>query len=541
MGGYLLNYLRWKTLHESTVFDYDPTTRMFEASAGEGDHPINVQFQAGAYGATEAEQTVLKGQIKTSLTPMVEFIKNPAPDYFGHYINIEVEASADATGLSSAALQKSSALGITAQMPPAEQNRILSNARKDTCVKLIIKILTEELGVTEDELKTKITISGKATVSPNLNDPTARFVKATLSKGAQYLPPPPPDKLEEDIIGCGYNERKSGTEAKKYPYIGYEKKVKTNMKKGQKMTLSFNSYDYPDAFYVKYGDVEKFSGFIGAEKKDKRDFNAELDAYGMDLKQAVDETIKKYGGKIVSDAETDFRVSGTPTEMTTRLKNKLKESELDPKYHDWALMLVGYLNQEGTRQDPIFPTPWTQQSGQAMALPPDEYLVGSKSNGALILKTLLKSGHIGMPNIEDPTYLSDKFTGTDSNPTPEDLKLKEETEDKWEKVKWTIENAGKDLYTKSRRGIDGNTLPPKDITKEKKFISIDKDIALEMIKSGSLAEEIKDRRNLTPNPTNKNALDFNFTFEKDFKDEWLTIIVFSPLSGTEFNVSSKCL
>jgi hypothetical protein len=313
------------------------------------------------------------------------------------------------------------------------------------------------------------------------------------------------------------------------------------MKKGQKMTLSCDSYDYPDAFYVKYGDVEKFSGFIGAEEKDGRDFNAELSSYGGDLKKAVDETIKKYEGKIVSDIKTDFTVTGTPREMTARLTKKLKESELDPKYHDWALMIVGYLNKDGNRQDPVFPTPWTQQSGQSMALPPDEYLVGSKSKGALILKTLLKSGHIGMPDLENTDYFSDMWTGTSSNPTPEDLKLKEETENKWEKVKWTIENAGKPQYTESRRGIDGNTLPPKDITKEKKFISIDKDIALEMIKSGSLAEEIKNRRNLTPNPTNKNSLDFNFTFEKDFKDEWLTIIVFSPLSGTEFKISSKCL
>lgn len=539
---YLLNYKKWSSLYEAAKTNQNSNKPIFEAttlSDGSMEGDIKVQFLAGAYGAAQAEQDQLIGQIRTSLTPFVEFIKNPAPDYFGHFINIEVEASADAQGLSAEALQRSAALGITAQMQPAQQNTILSNARKDTCIKLMIKILTEDLGVTEEELKTKITISGKSTVSPKINDPSARFVKARLSKGAQYLPLPPPEKLEEDVIACGYSESKSGVEAKKSPFIGYEKKVKTSMKTGQKMTLSFNALQFPDAFYVKYGNVEKFSGFIGAEEVEGRDFNAELSSYGYDLKEAVDATIKRLGGKIESDLEQDFKVSGTPTQMTALLKKSLKESKLDPKYYGWALMIVGYLNDQGNRTDDVLGTTWVQNTGEAIALPPDEYLIGSKSQNSLMLNTLLKSGHIGLPDLNDVNAsIRDDFEGTRSNPTENDSKKLEEEGSKWQKVKWTIANAAK--FAGGGRSIDGSTIKSKDITKEKNYTPITREIVLEMIKAGSLGKEVKNRRNLTPNPANKNMLDFNFTFEKDFKDEYLTIVVFSPLAGTVFKISASC-
>ena len=539
---YLLNYKKWSSLYEAAKTNQNSNKPIFEAttlSDGSMEGDIQVQFLAGAYGAAQAEQDQLIGQIRTSLTPFVEFIKNPAPDYFGHFINIEVEASADAQGLSAEALQRSAALGITAQMQPAQQNTILSNARKDTCIKLMIKILTEDLGVTEEELKTKITISGKATVSPKINDPSARFVKARLSKGAQYLPLPPPEKLEEDVIACGYSESKSGVEAKKYPFIGYEKKVKTSMRTGQKMTLSFNALQFPDAFYVKYGNVEKFSGFIGAEEVKGRDFNVELSNYGYDLKEAVDATIKRLGGKIESDLEQDFKVSGTPTQMTALLKKSLKESKLDPKYYDWALMIVGYLNDQSNRSDGVLGTTWVQNPGEAIALPPDEYLIGSKSQNSLMLKTLLASGHIGLPDLDAwNAPIRDDMEGTRSDPTENDLKKLEEEGSKWKKVKWTIDNAAK--FAGGGRSMDGSTIKPRDITKEKNYIPITREIVLEMIKSGSLGKEVKNRRNLTPNPANKNMLDFNFTFEKDFKDEYLTIVVFSPLAGTVFKISASC-
>jgi hypothetical protein len=305
------------------------------------------------------------------------------------------------------------------------------------------------------------------------------------------------------------------------------------------MTLSFNSYNYPDAFYIKYGDVEKFSGFIGAQKKDGRDFNSELSSYGAELKKAVDETIKRLGGKIESDLQTDFQVTGTPTEMTNALKKKIKESTLDPKYHEWPLMIVGYLNDSGNRSDGILGTTWVQNPGEAMALPPDEYLIGAKSQNSLMLKTLLKEGFISIPdegNYSDA--FREKLEGTDSNPTENDKKLIEEEGSKWKKVKWTIDNASK--FAGGGRGIDGSTIKPRDITKEKNYTPLTKEIVLEMIKNGSLGEEVKNRRNLTPNPANKNALDFNFTFEKDFRDEYVTIVVFSPLSGTEFNIKATC-
>lgn len=510
-----------------------------EVSVTSGDNPINVPFQAGQYKDTDGS---IKKSLEKSLQPYVDFIMNPEPGFFGHFIKLTFEASADSMGLSAEGLKRADGLGITAAMTAQQQNELLSKGRLDTIIALAKDIIAAKLGVSVEELGTKVIIEGNAVVNPGVGS-QYRYVKAGITKGAENVPTPPPDiPLDPTPIGCNYSVRKDGRQGTSAnSYVGYEVKHQTSMKVGQNVVLSFDSIIVPDAFYVKYGDVEKFSGFIGAIQADKRNFKQEL----MNLWNSTD-AVDKMNAKIASlggsikVSQDDFVPQGTPKELNAALKERLKSSSLEPKYHDWARMLVGYLNDSGNRADGVLGCTWIQNPGDALALPPDEFLIGAKSQNSLMLKTLLKAGLLTVP--EGAQNYSDEFReklkGTDSNPTDEDKKLIEEEKSKWKKVVWTINNAAK--FAGGQRDIDGNITKPQDITKNKNYIQITKDIVLEMIKNGPLQEEIDKRRNLTPNPTNENGLDFNFQFTKEFKDEWLIIVCFSPLDQTLFKVNASC-
>lgn len=504
-----------------------------------GDNPINVPFQAGQYKDTDGS---IKKSLETSLQPYVDFIMNPEPGFFGHFIKLTFEASADSIGLSPEALKRADGLGITSTMTAQQQNELLSKGRLNTIITLSKEIIAAKLGVSVEELGTKVIIDGNAVVNPGVGS-QYRYVKAGITKGAENTPPVPDIPLDPTPIGCTYSVEKSGVRGTSAnSYVGYEVKHQTSMKVGQKVVLSFDSVTVPDAFYVKYGDVERFSGFIGAIQGDisKRNFKQELLNLwnSTDAMDKMNAKIASLGGA-VKVTQDDFVPQGTPRELNAVLKEKLKTSSLEPKYHDWARMMVGYLNDSKNRADGILGCTWVQNPGDALALPPDEFLIGAKSQNSLMLKTLVKAGFLTVPEEGDfSDAFREKLEGTDSNPTENDKKMIEEEKSKWKKVVWTINNAAK--FAGGQRSVDGSITKSQDITKNKNYIPITKEIVMEMIKNGPLQEEIDKRRNLTPNPTNENGLDFNFQFTKEFKDEWLTIVCFSPLDQTIFKVKTTC-
>jgi hypothetical protein len=507
---------------------------------------LQIPFQAGQYKDTDG---TIKSVLEKKLQPYIDFMMNPDPGYFGHFIKLTFEASADSIGLSSEALKRAEGLGITSDMTAQKQNELLSEGRLQTIISLAKEIISQKLGVTVEELETKIIIDGNAVVNTGQGS-QYRYVKATISKGANYIPEPPPIPIDPTPIGCSFSVERDGRKATSASsYVGFEAKHQTSVKTGQKVTLSFDSLTVPDAFYVKYGDVEKFSGFIGAitwvnpkNPNQRRDFKSELSNLwnNSDLEDKINAKIASFGGKIKASME-DFVPQGTPTELKKELNDMLKSSKLEPKYHDWARMLLGYTNEYKNRADGILNCTWVYTQGEKITLPPDEFLIGSKSQNTLMLKTLINAGFLTVPSEGNYSEeFREKLEGTDANPTENDLKLIEEEKSKWKKVLWTIKNASDKRFNQTQRGVDGSTVKPEDITKSKNYIPITKDIVLEMIKNGPLQKELDKRKNLTPNPLNENGLDFNFEFTKGFEDEWLVIICFSPLDDTRFTVKATC-
>ena len=173
-----------------------------------------------------------------------------------------------------------------------------------------------------------------------------------------------------------------------------------------------------------------------------------------DLEDKINAKIASFGGKIKATME-DFVPQGTPTELKKELNDMLKSSKLEPKYHDWARMLLGYTNEYKNRADGILNCTWVYTPGEQITLPPDEFLIGSKSQNTLMLKTLRETGFLTIPsegNYSDA--FREKLEGTDSNPTENDLKMIEEEGKKWQKVKWTIENSSDKRFNQTRRGVD---------------------------------------------------------------------------------------
>jgi hypothetical protein len=81
-------------------------------------------------------------------------------------------------------------------------------------------------------------------------------IKPTVDACNCVTPKPP--------LKCGYNEKKEGGRGtKQNNFVAATVKSGFPVGEGDTVTISFDSLVVPDAFYVKYGDQEFFSGFMG--------------------------------------------------------------------------------------------------------------------------------------------------------------------------------------------------------------------------------------------------------------------------------------
>jgi hypothetical protein len=476
---------------------------LISESVTEGEGRFDAPFKAGQY---KDEDGSIKKALEVSLQPYIDFIQNPDPAYFGHFIKLTFEASADSSGLSPEALTRTAGLNITSSMSPEEQNKILSNARLQTILSLTKQILSEKFGVSVEELSEKVIVEGSSVVNPGVGG-QYRYVKAGITKGAETIPTPPIPPSPEPKIGCDYKGQKGGKRASSPPFVGYEVSHQTSIKVGQKMTLIFDSITIPDAFYIKYGKTEKFSGFIGS---DAAKYERQLADLKDQLKPAIDEKINSLGGTIKT-VDEDFIPLGTPTQMLNDVKRLAEEKFSDDANSTLLTLMLGYSRKYGDRgkteydtKDNVFGvywSPWDQMPG--ISLPEDNILFGSESKDFFIINKMLQKGFFKYPEVTEK----------------EDKKY-------WNNIKYTL-NSG---YSRSQNGK----------ADPKTYGTITRDVIKKMIEAGDIMVYVNQRKRLSPVPGDPNKLMFDFTFTQEFKDEYLYIVCFSPLSGTIFNVSARC-
>jgi hypothetical protein len=488
--------MHYNAAGKTLISNYNEKSGRFSINEDNLNLPeVRLNFPAGEYRPTEAIKVKLKGD----LASLVNFIKNPDPGFKNHYIQINVEASADASRLSQSALQLCTDLGITSSMSAQEQNEVLSRARMQTAVDLIKKILTEDLGITQDELDKSVIINGTNKVSTSQNNPNDRYVKATFSKGKEKeddVPPPITGDTPPVILKCNLPSTKyEGYENRKTPYVGYQSTFSTPIGVGDKMTVYFDPWDYPDAFYIKVGDGgegrEGFSGFIGKTSINKpgqsnyRNFVRELaNLKTKGIKTDIDNFIKSVGGTLTTKDE-DY----VPTGNLPELKKNIKDTAISfLKNEKWAPFLTAMVGINDK-------TKWDKTSLPGFYVDMNYF---EKSNWKVIRK-LIRNGGFGIPK-------------------------------EWDKKK---KNAFLNTIKNRETGLDGVKLEQMKITP---------DVLVELVKSGTIYSLVLLRSKFDIVETGKrNAeLKWQFTFDKQTENETIKLYVFSPLKGTVFYMSTKC-
>jgi hypothetical protein len=100
-------------------------------------------------------------------------------------------------------------------------------------------------------------------------------------------------------ITCDLNQRQTGNKGdSNNNYIGYEYNGHTYVTSGDTITINLDSFTIPDAFYIKYGEKEHFSGFRGSVAYENRNFQNELNSFS-DLKTKIQQVITRLGGSII--------------------------------------------------------------------------------------------------------------------------------------------------------------------------------------------------------------------------------------------------
>lgn len=99
-------------------------------------------------------------------------------------------------------------------------------------------------------------------------------------------------------VGCNLNENFSGVKADSSKnYVGLEYNATIVAGVGNNLTINFDPFTIPDAFYVKYGKEEFFSGFRGKKRNKEKNYQKTLNSFD-DLKDKIQQVITRVGGTI---------------------------------------------------------------------------------------------------------------------------------------------------------------------------------------------------------------------------------------------------
>ncbi len=99
-------------------------------------------------------------------------------------------------------------------------------------------------------------------------------------------------------VGCNLNENFSGVKADSSKnYVGLEYNATIVAGVGNNLTINFDPFTIPDAFYVKYGKEEFFSGFRGKKRNKEINYQKTLNSFD-DLKDKIQQVITRVGGTI---------------------------------------------------------------------------------------------------------------------------------------------------------------------------------------------------------------------------------------------------
>lgn len=246
------NFGAWRTVNESLVN---------EAETKEVNFQFN--FESGKYKREEipAEDLAkLQSEIRTGVLPELR-----VPKTLDGKTTIELEASTSTLGLSA-----NLAAQLQSEGYAGKGNVALCNARMKTLEAVMLEIFMAQLKTDEATVRSKVTFKyvNKANQGGGATDEERKKWQYIKTRVIQTGTPIPPDRK----IECGKTSPpfagSQGLPANNY--VGYgqaeNQSVYLVMAANMQVKLQFNPLQIPDCFYIKYGDQEFLSPFLGAQQ-----------------------------------------------------------------------------------------------------------------------------------------------------------------------------------------------------------------------------------------------------------------------------------
>ena len=296
------NMRRFKTKNLSEQADGAPGTPATKKTA-----EFDFQFIEGTYLLKEIPGTQLD-ELAKRLIPIFKELRTPT--LTNSITNIKLTANTSSTPIDpNGSLPK---VGI-------RTNEQLAQHRMNTLESIITASLKKSLpGVSPEDLLAKIKFQ------KNTNPGTDTMISIVAEQTGNIMVAPLPCNLREKPCKGIQGTAANG-------YVAYDKTHELVFALDSKATITFDPLQIPDAFWIKYGDQEMFSGFIGATTYGDAKTDSVIALKKIpNLVDTINGVIAKNGGTAKADINTIYNgiQQGGGSKFTFPLKKDFKNDVL---------------------------------------------------------------------------------------------------------------------------------------------------------------------------------------------------------------------
>jgi hypothetical protein len=289
---------------------------LFEANASTESAKFSFTFPEGKYKREDIPTDKLE-ILRKDLIPIFNQIKTPTKANLKTVINLVASTSKKALSPELKKELESSGFKST-----GNGNDALANARLKTLEDIMSEILVKNLGTTLDVFKKNVQIA--KTPKPNSGEGESfQYISSTVDQTGDPFP-------EDKKMGCNVNKAFKGVQGQKSNnFVGYSDDLWLPFPAGQEVEIEFFTYMVPDCVYIKYGDQEFLSGFVGNVSESLQEELTQLNQ-NDGLVNSIQSVMKSLGSnKTVRDLDPKF-IEPKATFMG-RLERFVRIKEADPQ------------------------------------------------------------------------------------------------------------------------------------------------------------------------------------------------------------------
>jgi len=275
---------------------------LFEASGSDSQSvKFSFNFPEGKYKKEDIPSDKLES-LKKDLFPIVNQLKKPTKANLKTTINLIASTSNKAL---SSNLKKE--LEVAGFKSAGNGNDALATARLKTLEEIVEDTLSKNLDTPKDVFKKSVNIT--KIPKPNAGPGTSfQFISFDLQQSGDPFP-------EDKKMGCNTDKVFNGVKGdKNNNFLGYSEDLWLPFDAGQTINIELNTYAKPDCIYIKYGDKEFLTGFVGDKGEkgvifDGSEYQEKLTQLNTngDLAKAIESVMKSAGSsKTLKDLDPKF-------------------------------------------------------------------------------------------------------------------------------------------------------------------------------------------------------------------------------------------